>query len=65
MCATPISEDLWIRACSNNDCVEVSLAGDRVKVRDSKRGDGGAVLDFTPEEWRAFVDGVRRGVFDV
>ncbi|TKK90544.1 DUF397 domain-containing protein [Herbidospora galbida] len=60
----PVHHDQWIRACINNDCVEVGFADDIVRVRDSKRGTDSAVLDFTWEEWRVFLEGVRRGEFD-
>jgi hypothetical protein len=57
----------WIKSSlsfANGDCVEVaSLPDGRIGVRDSKDADG-AVLRFTPAEWRAFVGGVRNGEFD-
>ena len=49
---------------SNGNCVEVSsLAGGGIGVRDSK-DQGGPVLRFTPDEWHAFLGGVRNGEFD-
>jgi Domain of unknown function (DUF397) len=49
---------------ANGDCVEVAhLDGGRVGVRDSKDRSG-PVLRFTPDEWTAFVGGVRNGEFD-
>lgn len=48
----------------NGNCVEVAgLTDDRILVRDSKHP-GGAVLNFTPAEWDAFIGGVRMGEFD-
>lgn len=48
----------------NGDCVEVKgLTDDRILVRDSKHPRG-AVLNFTPSEWDAFIGGVRNGEFD-
>jgi hypothetical protein len=44
-------------------CVEVAPAVGMVAVRDSKNPNG-AVLFYTPEEWRAFLDGVKSGEFD-
>jgi hypothetical protein len=46
-------------------CVEVArnLPG-VVAVRDSKDRQGPALV-FTPDEWRAFLDGVRAAEFDV
>ncbi|WP_344302335.1 DUF397 domain-containing protein [Paractinoplanes deccanensis] len=48
------------RHCSGGTCVEVARAGDNILVRDSK-DPRGAVLSFTPSEWRAFIEGVKRG----
>ena len=57
----------WIKSslsAYNGNCVEVAdLAGDRIRVRDSKHPRG-AVLNFTPAEWDAFIGGVRNGEFD-
>jgi hypothetical protein len=46
-------------------CVEVArnLPG-VIAVRDSKDREGPALV-FTPEEWRAFLDGVRAEEFDL
>jgi hypothetical protein len=58
---------LWIKSSlslANGNCVEVAgLAVGAVGVRNS-RDAGGAVLAFTPEEWCAFLGGVRNGEFD-
>ena len=58
----------WVKSRHSNgdgNCVEVAVLPDGlVKVRDSKAGDAGPVLDFTPGEWRAFLAGVRDGEFD-
>ncbi|HUZ23767.1 MAG TPA: DUF397 domain-containing protein [Streptosporangiaceae bacterium] len=63
----PGSDSCWIKSSlsfSNGNCVEVaSLPDDEVGVRDSKNSDG-PVLRFTPEEWHAFLGGVRNGEFD-
>lgn len=48
----------------SGDCVEVALIGDVVGLRDSKNPDQG-VLAFSPREWSAFVQGVKRGDFDL
>ncbi|TML24423.1 MAG: DUF397 domain-containing protein, partial [Actinobacteria bacterium] len=47
------------------NCVQVAdnIPG-VIGVRDSKDPDG-AVLVFTPVEWRAFIDGARDGEFDL
>ena len=46
-----------------NGCVEVAFVQGQVAVRDSKKR-GGPVLVFTPQEWAAFLSGVRAGEFD-
>ena len=45
-------------------CVEVSRRSRSIQVRDSKDPQS-PVLTFTPQEWVAFVLGVRAGEFDV
>ncbi len=61
------SSGIWIKSslsAYNGNCVEVAgLTGDRIRVRDSKHPKG-AVLNFTPAEWDAFVGGVHKGEFD-
>lgn len=52
------------RSSSGNACVEVAdLKGGHRAVRDSKDPNGPA-LRFNPDEWAAFVGGVRDGEFD-
>jgi hypothetical protein len=46
-----------------NNCVEVAFLGSHVAVRDFKDRRG-PVLTFTVAEWRAFLDGIREGVFE-
>jgi Domain of unknown function (DUF397) len=48
---------------NGGNCVEVArnLPG-IVAVRDSKDREGPALV-FTPQQWRAFLDGVRTGEF--
>ena len=57
----------WIKSSlsfSNGNCVEVAgLPDGGVGVRDSK-DPSGPVLRFTPDEWHAFLGGVRNGEFD-
>jgi hypothetical protein len=46
------------------NCVEVaSPPGGGRAVRDSKNP-GGPMLRFTPDEWQAFIGGVKDGEFD-
>jgi hypothetical protein len=49
---------------ANGNCVQVAgLSSELIQVRDSKNVKG-PVLRFTPDEWDAFVGGVRNGEFD-
>ena len=51
--------------CNWGECVEVGTAPDgRVIVRDTKEDDRATSLEFTREEWIAFVRGVKAGEFD-
>ena len=63
----PGSDSYWTKSSlsfSNGNCVEVAnLPGGEIGVRDSKDSEG-AVLRFTPSEWRAFLGGARNGEFD-
>ena len=57
----------WFKSSKSDgasNCVETSFADDgTVGVRDSKNP-AGPVLEFTPAEWDAFVDGAKDGEFD-
>ena len=63
----PSSDYCWIKSSlsfSNGNCVEVaSLPDDEIGVRNSRDAEG-PVLRFTPDEWHAFLGGVRNGEFD-
>ena len=63
----PSSGSYWTKSSlsyANGNCVEVAnLPGGAVGVRNS-RDRAGLVLRFTPEEWHAFLGGVRNGEFD-
>ena len=63
----PDSGRVWIKSSlsfSNGNCVEVaSLPRGEIGVRNSRDAQG-AVLVFTPDEWHAFLGGVRNGEFD-
>ena len=64
---TPEPDSSWVKSSlsmSNGNCVEVtSLSRGGIGVRDSKDTEG-PVLRFTPDEWQAFLGGVRNGEFD-
>jgi ABC-type amino acid transport substrate-binding protein len=50
---------------ATGNCVEIAFAADgTVGVRDSKNQGSGPVLEFTPSEWDAFLNGVKGGEFD-
>jgi Domain of unknown function (DUF397) len=57
----------WVKSSlsfSNGNCVEVaSLPDNEIGVRNSRDTEG-SVLRFTPDEWHAFLGGVRNGEFD-
>lgn len=48
----------------HNQCVEVACRDNTVVVRDSKNPTG-TQLHFTKEEWDAFVQGAKKGEFDI
>jgi Domain of unknown function (DUF397) len=50
--------------CANNGCVEVAFVDGQVGVRDSKDRQG-PVLEFTANEWEAFLAGAREGQFEL
>lgn len=54
----------WSNGTGGNNCVEVRQLDDSIEVRDSKWPTGPR-LGFTPAEWRSFVEGVKRGEFDI
>lgn len=64
----PTTGSSWIKSSLSyaaGNCVEVaSLPRGEVGVRNS-RDSAGPVLRFTPDEWHAFLGGVRNGEFDL
>ena len=50
--------------CGSNACAEVAFHEGRVLVRNSKNPQGPTV-EFTAEEWNAFLAGARAGEFDI
>jgi len=62
-----VTGSTWVKSSlsyANGNCVEVSdQPGGQIGVRNS-RDRGGPVLRFTPDEWQAFLGGVRNGEFD-
>lgn len=62
----PSTDDglVWQKSSfSSSQCVEAAAYRGHVAVRDSKHPHGG-MLVYTPDEWRAFLAGVRNGEFD-
>ena len=63
----PAPASSWTKSSlshANGNCVEVTdLPGSLVGLRDSKDASG-PILHVLPEEWRAFLNGVRNGEFD-
>ena len=56
----------WIKASASSpddQCVEMRTHDGAIEVRDSKDRSG-PVLRFTPAEFAAWLDGVRKGEFD-
>lgn len=62
-----MTDVVWTRStrCETNTCVDVARTEDEVRVRQGNLGIYGPQLRFTRDEWRAFVDGVKAGQFDV
>jgi hypothetical protein len=58
---------VWVKSSlsfANGNCVEVSDQPEgAIGVRNSRDREG-PVLHFTPDEWQAFLGGVRNGEFD-
>ena len=55
---------VWLKSTfsSSGNCVEVAIMKGRVLVRNSRNRQG-AILEFNPAEWTAFLSGVRAGEF--
>lgn len=55
----------WRRStmCESIACVEVAMSGSKVWVRQSVNPDAPA-LEFTKDEWVAFLAGAKSGEFD-
>ncbi len=51
------------RACESGACVGVARRGENILIGNTGNP-GGAVSEFTVEEWLRFLAGVKRGDFD-
>ena len=67
LASSTMAGSIWVKSSlsfANGNCVEVSdQPGGTVGVRNSREREG-PVLRFTPDEWQAFLGGVRNGEFD-
>jgi hypothetical protein len=57
---------VWRKAqlsTNNGACLEIGSIAGKIAVRDSK-DPSGPVLVYTPIEFRAFLDGAKKGEFD-
>ena len=52
------------RSTKDGACVEVASVPGKIAVRDSK-DPGGPILVYAPEEWSAFLDGVKKGEYAI
>jgi hypothetical protein len=63
-----MTDTTWVKALASADnggeCVEMRNHADAVEVRDTKDHGEGPTLRFTPSEFAAWIDGVKRGEFD-
>lgn len=52
--------------CGSTTCVEFAQVenGTKIAIRDSKNPDKDPLV-FTPAEWEAFAEGVKKGEFDL
>lgn len=57
----------WRKSSVSGDggCVEVAYANGVIGVRDTKANGAGPVLQFTEQEWTAFITGARLGEFEL
>ncbi len=67
LASSTMTGSIWVKSSlsfANGNCVEVSDQPEgTVGVRNSREREG-PVLRFTPDEWQAFLGGVRNGEFD-
>lgn len=64
-----MERNVWRKAAASasngGGCVEVMITGSAVKVRDTKDEGAGPVHVYTHAEWSAFLDGAKKGEFDL
>lgn len=61
-----LSQALWTKSSHSNvdACVEVAFLDGQIAVRNSRDQMGPSLL-FNSTEWKAFLNGVRDGEFDL
>jgi hypothetical protein len=62
-----LSDAAWHKSSLSStgaSCVEVAIGKSVIAVRDTKDREAGMLM-FTPDEWQAFIGGVRLGEFDL
>ena len=58
----------WHKSSYSNpsgNCVEITNESSVIRVRDTKDNGTGPILNFTRDEWTAFINGVKDGEFDI
>lgn len=63
-----MDRNVWRKASASNNngsCVEVMATDRDVLVRDTKDNGSGPIHTYTFAEWAAFLDGVKKGEFDL
>jgi len=63
--AGQIAQAAWRKAsfCASGECVEVTLQGGAIILRDSAEPQG-KILHCSVDEWRSFVRNIKDGKFD-
>lgn len=59
-----VAEGFKLPSTTHKCCCVAVRVGDRIDVRDTKDLNS-PTLTFNKDEWKAFVDGVKNGEFDV
>jgi hypothetical protein len=62
-----LSDATWRKSSLSGNgasCVEVAITEEVIAVRDTKNRASGMLI-FRPDEWEAFIGGVRLGEFDL
>jgi hypothetical protein len=63
-----MDRNIWRKASASSNgtqCVEVMMTDETVMVRDTKDHGNGPIHTYAHAEWAAFLDGARKGEFDL